>query len=292
MRVLGRTPGEWLGFAGFMIAVLLIAWGLSRGLWALRLAVAFLIVFAAVAWDKWSGLHIKHRDKIQEIEEMLATESKRRKRELVIELKCRSIMEHPKCAAYYAPFLERAMQGEDVVGEGRPFINHDSFRLVYQGDDLIWSDFHNSFLEKFELRGHILNVDWPDSPSKEPQVWLRFEGSELQLFLVVKDPENPLRRDTTPLSAFPASSLMYAFESYEDTPKRLKALVGDLKERGFKWYTWGPPDPHENELGEMQLFEPDEGYVAFSDQWVCIKYKERDLWPSVNSYGGALKELG
>ena len=91
----------------------------------------------------------------------------------------------------------------------------------------------------------------------------------MQLFLVVKDPEDPLRRDATALSAFPAYSLMEVFENYEDSQRRLKSLISDLKKRGFKWYTLGDKDPSENVLGEPQVYDPDCGYLGFSDQWLA-----------------------
>lgn len=192
--------------------------------------------------------------------------------ELVFELRCEAIMTHPKCRDYYCDLADslgtRAIPASNAEF---PLINHRQFRVVSQGSDMLWSDFHNTFVSEFDARGKILGgaVLGP-----EPTVRLRLFGSSFQLFLISQDQLSDDR--ATLLAEFPVWSIR-SFSvgvSDEETRENLGSVVREVTELGFKWCTLDNSDAFEDETGEMELYDPNDGYIGFSNPWVRVWYKE------------------
>ena len=265
-------------------------------LWVSALIVLILALVASHRLDKL-------RDRLNDLEKKQV--SPPRCWELVIELKPRALLRHPSCAPYYLPVLERHDKGElEIPGAGRPLINNYSFRIVDQGWKMIWSDVHQTFMEKFEMRGRLLNVEGEGHPmlGAEPHVWLRFhngpDGYALQMYIVPGFAQR-LQDDSGDLvTQFPIGALMEVSSaaSEQETTRRIEALVGLLKKRSFRFSTWSDRDVFENAAGELELYDPDDGYVSFADSWLRVKYKERDpfSWGShlSDEHREFLKQLG
>jgi len=205
--------------------------------------------------------------------------------DLVIELRCHAIMGHPACAAYYTPILERAQRKELVLpGPGRPLIRENEFRLLFNIAAKLWSDFHKTFLDKFQVRGRILNVEGDLLLSEEPTLWVRLHEGSVQLF-ILEGGFKLDRKPMTPITTFPLAPLfdLGRAEEGEELRDSVALLVRQLKVLGFKWCTEGRGDVHQDATGEWVAYDPDDGYLVFANTWIRVRYKQTSsFWSAIH----------
>ncbi len=219
--------------------------------------------------------------------------------ELCISLKTNALFKHPEYASYYERALEKFKQDPNLWEKtDHPLVRHSVFRLIYLKEGVLWSDAQKTFIEEFDYRGKLISLDEHGQPNddREPILSLRMDDGMLQLHWIC---DEFLKMRATLISQFPLyvfqsagelgfpvgmctseqrelAELIEAARKKHDHARMFELMVGEISRYGFKW-SFSDRDASIDLFGKEYVYDPNDGYLAFADAWMDVKYKEWSL---------------
>ncbi|MDC0358154.1 hypothetical protein OAO01_05000 [Oligoflexia bacterium] len=228
--------------------------------------------------------------------------------ELIIEPNFKKLFEHPEVKSFYDRALP-ALRGKDGLRCGKDaLLEKYHFRFMVS-NGLIWSDMHKTFWSEIMFRGRIIdtdrrfeNEDDRDAREEEPYLAIQLKHGFVKMYFWGKTYED----DATVISQFPLfifDDIPYSilnrvgFGEGKDAYLKLRRLnvpgnavvtgkimkkiekariiqAAQVEKYGFESFSEGDSDVTQDIDGEYELYDPDDGFSLFKDEYMTIRVKE------------------
>ena len=256
-------------------------------IWAIAIGLALVFLYMLSLDKRVNALSVHGNQSREENEESGPLE-------LYVWLKTEALFKHPTYADYYERALKKFEQNMDLWKKAdHPLAEHSIFRLIYLKEGVLWSDAQKTFIKKFAIQGKLIALDDPDEAEagREPFLSLRIDDGMLQLHWIHDEflKKRVILISQFPLYVFqPFPSWLRGPETWEiveriaaarakgDEAGMFETMVNAIRPYGFKW-CFSDRDASVDLFEKEYVYDPNEGYLAFTDPWMRVKYKEWSL---------------
>jgi hypothetical protein len=217
--------------------------------------------------------------------------------EIIIEPKFGALFDHPK----FKPFYDKAIFFDDADTSGvecsdDSLMSKPSFRFIIM-NNMFWSDAFKTFLTDIKFMGKIVDIE--DAEELEPYLAFEIKNGILKMYHYPKNIKDsaalisqfPLYLFTSipiPLLKFFAVDnreiyfeLRELYNAENDAiqirnnfDEAKKICERELEKCGFKLLSEGYTDVGQDMDGDFDIYDSNDGYTSFEDDFLIIKYKD------------------